>query len=98
MGTAFGVFLALAPIPSLITVVVWCGLTFSTGYVSLGSIVSAVVLPFLIVVLGLIRGNLSIPIAVIAIIVGILVIVRHRSNISRLLKGEENRFGKRRKK
>ncbi len=98
VGTAFGVFLALAPIPTLITVVVWCGLTFGTGYVSLGSIVSAVVLPVLIVVSGLIRDNFSIPIAAIAIIMGILVIVRHRSNISRLLKGEESRFGRKGKK
>ena len=98
VGTAFGVFLGLAPIPSLLTVIVWCGLTFGTGYVSLGSIVSAAVLPLLIIVLGLVRGNLSIPVAVIACIVGVLVIVRHRANISRLLRGEENRFGRRGKK
>ena len=98
VGTAFGVFLGLAPIPSLLTVIVWCGLTFGTGYVSLGSIVSAAALPLFIIVLGLVRGNLSIPVAVIALIVGALVILRHRSNISRLLRAEENRFGRRGKK
>ncbi len=98
VGTAFGVFLGLAPVPSLLTAIVWCSLTFGTGYVSLGSIVSAAVLPVLIIVLGQLGGNLSIPVTVVSLIVGVLVIVRHRSNISRLLKGEENRFGSRGKK
>ena len=95
VGASFGVFLGLAPLPSLITLAVWCLMTFWTGYVSLGSITSAVVLPAAIIIEGQVRGNLSLPISVIAVIIGILVIVRHRSNISRLLKGEENRFGRR---
>jgi len=98
VGTAFGVFLGLAPLCSLIALAVWCILTFSTGYVSLGSIAGAVVLPLSVIVYGLLKGNLSIPIAVISVSVAILVIVRHRTNILRLLKGEENRFGRRGKK
>ena len=35
VGTSFGVFLGLTPLPTLITFVVWCLLTFGTGYVSL---------------------------------------------------------------
>ncbi|MFC1651140.1 glycerol-3-phosphate 1-O-acyltransferase PlsY [Candidatus Latescibacterota bacterium] len=95
VGTAFGVFLALAPLCSLITMVVWCAVTFGTGFVSLGSITGAVVLPVSVIVFGLVRGNLSIPLTVISLSAATIVIVRHRSNISRLLKGEENRFGKR---
>ena len=98
VGTALGVFLALALVPSLIAVAVWCLIVFSSGYVSLGSIAAAVVLPLSYIILGIINGTFSVPIAVISLIMGILVIVRHRSNISRLLRGEENRFGKRRKK
>ena len=95
VGTAFGVFLALAPLASLVTMVVWCAATFGTGYVSLGSILGAVVLPVSVIALGLVRGDLSVPLTVIALSVAAIVIVRHRSNISRLLNGEENRFGKR---
>ncbi len=95
VGTAFGVFLGLAPLPSLIAVTVWLALTFGTGYVSVGSIAAAAVLPVSVIGLGLWRGDLSLPVAAISVIVGLLVIVRHRSNISRLLRGEENRFGKR---
>ena len=98
IGTAFGVFIALAPVPSLLTVIVWCVMVFGTGYVSLGSISAAVALPLCIIIMGLVKRNLSVPLTVIAVIVGILVIVRHRTNISRLLIGEENRFGKRGKR
>jgi acyl phosphate:glycerol-3-phosphate acyltransferase len=92
VGAAFGVFLGLAPVPSLIAAVVWAVLTFGTGYVSLGSIIAAIVLPGAVVIEGIWRHTLSVPVAVLAAIVGLLVIVRHRSNISRLLRGEENRF------
>jgi len=95
VGTAFGVFLALAPMSSLITMVVWCAVTFGTGYVSLGSIAGAVVLPLSVILRGAIGGYLSVPLTVISLAVAAIVIIRHRSNISRLLRGEENRFGKR---
>src|SRR5215207_1148015 len=47
VATAAGVFSALAPIPMAITFAVFVGIVFATGYVSLGSLVSAVVLPAL---------------------------------------------------
>ncbi len=96
VGTSFGVFLGLTPLPTIVAFFVWCILTFGTGYVSLGSVTGAIVLPVAIIVEGLVKGHLSIPLTVIALLLGILVIVRHRTNISRLLKGEENRFSIRR--
>ncbi len=98
VGTAFGVFIALAPVPSLLTFIVWCVMVFGTGYVSLGSISAAATLPICIIIMGIAKGNLSVPLTVISVIVCILVIVRHRTNISRLLRGEESRFGKRSKR
>ncbi|MBN1292518.1 MAG: glycerol-3-phosphate 1-O-acyltransferase PlsY [Candidatus Latescibacteria bacterium] len=95
VGTAFGVFLGLAPLSSLFALIVWVVLTFGTGYVSLGSIAAAAVLPASIIILGLINDNLSYVLSTLALLVGALVIVRHRSNIGRLFRGEENRFGKR---
>jgi len=95
VGTSFGVFLGFAPIPSVITLAVWCALTFSTGYVSLGSVVAAVTLPIAVIVEGAIRGSLSTPVTAVAVILGLLVVYRHRSNIVRLARGEENRFGAR---
>ena len=97
VGTAFGVFLALAPLPSVAVLVVWLAVTFSSGYVSLGSIVAAVMLPVSVVIEGRMRGGLSLPLTLIASVLALLVIVRHRANIGRLLRGEENRFGKRKR-
>jgi len=98
VGTSCGVFLGLAPIPSLITVAVWCLLTFGTGYVSLGSIAAAVVLPVSVIAEGILVNDISVPVSAVSVILGIIVIYRHRSNISRLLRGEENRFGRRGKR
>ena len=92
VGTFFGVFLGLAPIPSIVAAVVWAALTFGTGYVSLGSIAAAAVLPASIIVEGFVRGSVPVLQSVLSSLIGILIIIRHRSNISRLLKGEENRF------
>ena len=94
VGTSFGVFLGLSPIPSLIALVVWIALTFGTGYVSVGSIAAAVILPVSVIVEGYVRGGVSVPVAMIAAILGALVVYRHRANIGRLMRGEENRFGK----
>lgn len=98
VGTAFGVFLALAPGPSLIALAVWVGLTFGTGYVSVGSIAAAAALPAAVIGLGLLHNDLSGSIAAISVVLGALVIVRHRANIGRLMRGEENRFGRRGRK
>lgn len=95
VGAAFGVFLGLAPLPSLIVLAVWLALTFGTGYVSVGSIAAAAVLPFAVAIMGIVRGNFSLPLTILSAILGILVIIRHKANIKRLLKGEELRFGKR---
>lgn len=96
VGTAFGVFLGLAPVPSVAAFALWILLVWRTGYVSVGSVAAAVVLPALFIVLGLYSENLSVPITVLVAAVGLFVIYRHRSNLSRLMRGEENRFNTRR--
>ena len=93
--TAAGVWIALAPIPVLIALGVWCILTFSTGYVSVGSISAAAVLPIALFV-GRFGLNAEISNALLGFgcAVGGLLILRHRANIGRLIRGEESRFGK----
>lgn len=87
VATSAGVLIALAPLAMLAGLVVWTALVFGTGYVSLGSIVAAIIVPFAVF---LSRGTgavlwLSIGLAV-------FVIFAHRANIRRLLRGEESRF------
>ncbi|HEX7977997.1 MAG TPA: glycerol-3-phosphate 1-O-acyltransferase PlsY [Gemmatimonadaceae bacterium] len=91
VATAAGVFFALAPIPMAITFAVFVGVVLGTGYVSLGSLISAVVLPALL----LFTLGPRTPIFVVSIIVALFVFWTHRTNIGRLRRGEEHRFGKR---
>ena len=91
VATAAGVFLALAPIQTLLTLVVFAVVLLSSGYVSLGSLTSATILP---VLLAITMGVRSWPFAI-SVVVALFVFWTHRANIARLRRGEEHRFGKR---
>jgi glycerol-3-phosphate acyltransferase PlsY len=91
VATAAGVFLALAPVPMLVTFAVFVAIVLASGYVSLGSLVSAVLLPTLLAVTLGFRS----PLFVVSTIIAAFVFWTHRANIGRLRRGEENRFGRR---
>ncbi|HSH74430.1 MAG TPA: glycerol-3-phosphate acyltransferase, partial [Longimicrobiales bacterium] len=95
MATSAGVFLALAPWAVLAGLVVWCVLTFTTGYVSVGSIGTALALPGLLALTPHVGGAALVWFSV---VLAAVVIWAHRSNIGRLTRGEENRFRRRRGK
>ena len=88
VATAGGVFLALAPIASLISLAVWGIVVYLSGYVSLASLCSAVALTLAVVIM---KGAGS-PIAIACAVITIFVLWTHRANIGRLRRGEENRF------
>jgi len=91
VATAAGVFFALAPLPMAVTFAVFVAVVFATGYVSLGSMISAIVLPTILLVT---LGPRS-PLFVVSTVIALFVFWTHRSNIGRLRRGEEHRFGKR---
>ncbi len=91
VATAAGVFCALAPVPMAVTFAVFIAVVLASGYVSLGSLLSAVVLPTL---LGITLGLHS-PLFLVSVLIAAFVFWTHRANIGRLRRGEENRFGKR---
>jgi glycerol-3-phosphate acyltransferase PlsY len=91
VATAAGVFLALAPIQTLLALVIFAVVLLSSGYVSLGSLTSATMLPILLAITLGIRS----PLFVISVLVAAFVFWTHRANIVRLRNGEEHRFGKR---
>jgi glycerol-3-phosphate acyltransferase PlsY len=91
VATAAGVFFALAPVPMLVTFAVFVAVVLATGYVSLGSLLSAVVLPALLL---LTQGGRS-PLFIVSLVIATFVFWTHRTNIGRLRRGEEHRFGKR---
>jgi glycerol-3-phosphate acyltransferase PlsY len=92
VATAAGVMLGLAPLAIAALIIVWAVIVFGTGYVSLGSIVAASLLPLAVWVLDPGARELLPVIALVA--AGIVWL--HRANIRRLLAGTENRFGRRR--
>ena len=95
VATAFGVLVSLAPIPSLITLAIWIFLVLTTRYVSVGSIFGGLAFPILLVIQKqFFNPDLPIHLLALGIVLFVLIVVTHRTNIGRLLGGQENRFGK----
>ena len=92
VATAAGALLALMPIATLIGVAVWIIVFWLTRYVSLASVVATTALPIVILVIGSPDGHSGRLLAYSSVCVAALVIWRHRSNLSRLLRGTEPRF------
>jgi glycerol-3-phosphate acyltransferase PlsY len=87
VATSAGALLALAPAAVGIGLVLWAAIVFTTGYVSLGSVVTALTLPVLIYVL-----NGAVPVFWLSLGLASFVLFAHRSNVRRLLRGEEHSF------
>ncbi|MEO8294089.1 MAG: glycerol-3-phosphate 1-O-acyltransferase PlsY [Gemmatimonadota bacterium] len=92
VATAAGVVLGLAPMALLAVVLVWLIVVKLSGYVSLGSVLAASLFPL---AAELLHPGRPEPLWFDVLLAGFLVF-KHRSNIQRLLKGTENRFGNRR--
>jgi glycerol-3-phosphate acyltransferase PlsY len=90
VATAAGVFAALAPLQFGLALVTFVLVLWRTGYVSAGSLTAAVVLP---VALVFSRGLVS-PVTIVSVLVCLFVFWTHRTNMTRLRKGTEHRFGR----
>ena len=87
VATAFGVFLALIPYPTLAALAVFVVTVWISHYISLGSILAAVTLGALAWVFPV-----TLFVRCVVTCVAVFVIVKHRSNIVRLAKGCENKI------
>jgi glycerol-3-phosphate acyltransferase PlsY len=87
-ATSFGVLLVISPLAALISVVIFGGVIFITKYVSLGTIVAAITYPFILLLI-----KKDVRLTLLSIIFSILIIVSHRENIKRLIKGKERKIG-----
>ncbi len=93
VATAAGMLLALAPKAVGLAALLWVALVWLTGYVSVGSIAAALVLPGADSLLYPARRTV---VGVgLDVAVALFIVWKHRANIQRLLAGTENRFGKR---
>jgi len=89
VATSIGVFAALTHYWIALPLVVYVLIKKLTGYVSAGSIALAVLLPVAAAASGWGELSAAWPRVAFAVFVGLLILARHRANISRLVRGEE---------
>jgi acyl phosphate:glycerol-3-phosphate acyltransferase len=92
VATSAGALLALTPVATLIGVAIWIIVFWLTRYVSLASITAAIVLPIVILLISSRNQNKGKLLVYASACVAVVVIWRHRSNVSRLMRGVEQRF------
>ncbi|APF18838.1 glycerol-3-phosphate 1-O-acyltransferase PlsY [Caldithrix abyssi] len=93
VGTSAGAFLGLAPLPLLLALLTFIVVVSLTRYVSLGSLIASLVF-VVILMLQRFAFQMEIPAVLLGISVVIVALIwyAHRSNIKRLLQGNENRI------
>ncbi len=91
VATTYGGMLAIAPLPTLACMIFFTVLVLVTRYVSLGSILGVCLFPILMFMENDYGG------AWVCILLSISVIYKHKQNIIRIAKGEENRLNFRKK-
>ena len=102
IATSGGVLVALMPVGVLVLIVIWLLLFFTTRYVSIASIGTALAVPF-VTIYGSYRhgyladGTWNKPLFVFSIVIALLATWRHRSNILSLKNGTEHKFTQKKK-
>src|SRR5436190_12005860 len=92
VATSAGALFGLAPVAAVIGAAVWI-LTFAvTRYVSVASVAAAAALPLIILIMNWLRQTVGKPLLYSSVFLAAVVIWRHRSNLSRLVRGTETRF------
>ena len=89
VATAAGGLLVLIPLAGTIAGATWVVVFYAFRYVSVASIFAAVAV---VVASWLLPYHVAI--RVVATLVGLFVIIRHRENIARLLAGTESKFAR----
>jgi glycerol-3-phosphate acyltransferase PlsY len=89
VATSLGVLSIYSPQSALVTFIIWLVVVIFTKYSSLGAIVSFGLLPINIL---LFNGKERL---LIAVLITILIFIRHRDNIQRLMNGTERKVGQR---
>ncbi len=87
VATTFGVILSLYPLVFLIFLLIWISLVLITRYVSLASIVSAMIVPVIVYL-----RTANIYHLLFTLLFAALIVFRHSSNIKRLIKGNESKM------
>ena len=94
VATGVGVFLVLAPVALLCAGVVFVSIVFFTRYVSLGSIMAAILIPLFVWLQSVFVEPVADlrPLLTAAITGALLILFAHRGNIGRLARGTESQI------
>ena len=94
VATAIGGFMPLAPLQALCVIVIFGIVVLWKRYVSLASVLAVTLFPVVLVVFNATTGvqRTPLPIIVSAVIVSLLILVRHLDNLRRLWVGKESRI------
>ncbi len=87
VSTSFGVIIGLFPLPALTTFIIWIITIVITRYVSVGAIFASLSLP---VFIQIFHKNLIFTTT--GIIISLLILYTHRTNIKRILSKKENKI------
>ena len=113
VASAFGMVLAIEPFTALVCALVFVIIVVGTKYISMGSIAAAMFVPIFVDSLypythrilaevdgkNIVRGILPDAFIIIPmVILAFIIVFKHRANIQRLIKGEENKFSLKKKK
>ncbi|MFZ5803010.1 MAG: glycerol-3-phosphate 1-O-acyltransferase PlsY [Candidatus Omnitrophota bacterium] len=91
VATSLGVFIALAPVPALITFAAWGVIFFLTRVISIASLSAALIFPVVIVLT--VRKTEIFPILFpLSFLLIVFIAYTHRANIRRILRGEEKKI------
>lgn len=90
-ATALGTILILSPLSLAVVVGAWILVLLLTGYVSAATLCGAVAFPVYVALAG--HGHWT-PLLLFSIALALFLIFTHRSNLLRLMWGNENRFHK----
>lgn len=93
VGTATGMLFSLYPIAGLICLTIFLLVLFTSKYVSLSSMIAAVSFPIVVILFKNWRGY-SNELIYFAIFIALLIVFTHRSNIKRIIKGQEGKIGR----
>jgi glycerol-3-phosphate acyltransferase PlsY len=95
VATGAGVLFGLMPLEAGFAILLFILVVSVTRYVSLGSILATIfILVSLLAEIGYLGVIIPKPYMVLAILLVILILFTHRQNVGRLIRGEENKIGR----
>lgn len=92
VATSAGLFFGLIPAAAVIATLIWIIAFYTTRYVSLASVIAALALPLTVFIINHVTGMHRPFVLYMTATLAAIVILRHRTNLARLMRGTEQRF------